>query len=265
MIEFTDRLEKQHRGDSKANGNDLAERTALEGATMQARDEIRHGHVEEARRGNREEVRQDLGQVSDGKPCQQDARHGGQTGQNVEPEGAHPRITCPEQDREVADLLGDLVGGHRKGRRHAERHRDGCGSGNDGAVDEVVDRIADQDERGGRVVHLAVVRVAVSPQHEFLEDEEGDDAAKQPSTAPSPNDLGENQDLPSIEGMIAQQRADGEADEPRDELHSYVVLEEQQRGGDEQTAETSKQRQPDGDRKSRHLRRWYQRLVAGSQ
>ena len=52
------------------------------------------------------------------------------------------------------------------------------------------------------------------------------DSAKQPSTAPSPNDLGENQDLPSIEGMIAQQRADGKStcQNPDEILHPIEEL-----------------------------------------
>jgi hypothetical protein len=48
-----------------------------------------------------------------------------------------------------------------------------------GAVNEVVERIADDDREHTAVVHFAIVRVTVSPQHKLFEQEEQKDADEQ--------------------------------------------------------------------------------------
>ena len=84
-----------------------------------------------------------------------------------------------EQDGEVADLLRDLVRRHGDGRADAKRHRRQHRGGDDRAVHEVVERVADEHREDAAVVHFAVVRVAVTPEHELLEHEEQQDAAEQ--------------------------------------------------------------------------------------
>ena len=49
----------------------------------------------------------------------------------------------------------------------------------DRAVDEVVKRVADEHQRRGGAVHLALVGVAVAQQHQLLEHEEQQDAGEQ--------------------------------------------------------------------------------------
>ena len=54
------------------------------------------------------------------------------------------------------------------------------GGGDDDAVDEGVDGVTQNHERDGGPVHVAfVVVVRMAPEHEFLEDEERDDAGEQ--------------------------------------------------------------------------------------
>ena len=49
------------------------------------------------------------------------------------------------------------------------------GGGDDRAVDEVVEAVTDQNERRRRPVEIAVVVMAVAPDQELLEGEEGQD------------------------------------------------------------------------------------------
>ena len=101
-------------------------------------------------------------------------------GAEVEQQRARARVAGGEQDREVAGFLRDLVRRDRERRGHAERHGHERGGGDHDAVDERVHHVADDDQRRGRLVDVALMPVvAVPPEHEFLENEERQDAGEQ--------------------------------------------------------------------------------------
>ena len=91
-----------------------------------------------------------------------------------------------------------------------------------------MERVADDHHRRGHAVRFAVVRVAVPPQHELLEQEKQHDAGQQRAEHGSWREMRERfgkQD----EQRDAQQRADGVADEPRHELDAKTIVEEEER------------------------------------
>ena len=100
-------------------------------------------------------------------------------GHEVQQQRAAAAVAGRQEDGDVADFLRDLVRGDGDGRVDAERNRREDRRADDRAVDEVVERVADEDERRGRAVHLALVGVAVPQQHQLLEDEERQDAGEQ--------------------------------------------------------------------------------------
>ncbi len=69
----------------------------------------------------------------------------------------------------------------RNGQRRADAERDGRehGGADDDAVEKVVKRVADEHHGCSHAVHFAIMRVAVPPQHQFLENPEQNDAEEQ--------------------------------------------------------------------------------------
>ena len=98
---------------------------------------------------------------------------------DIEEQRFPPRVAGVQQNREVAELLRNLVRRHGERGAHAERDRRPHRRADDDTVEKVVERVADDHHRRGHAVRLAVVRVAVPPQHELLEQEEQHDAAEQ--------------------------------------------------------------------------------------
>ena len=155
-----------------------------------------------------------------------------------------------QQDREVADLLRNLVRGDGNRGRDAQRHGREHGAGDDRAVDEIVERVADQHERRG-AVRLAVVGVAMTPQDELLEHEERENAAEQRHAARRARAAGERL-RQQPEQRNAEQRADGIADEPRNDRRARAIGKQQERRGGEQAPEAAEEAQCDGDDEPGH-------------
>ena len=102
------------------------------------------------------------------------------------------------------------------------------------------------DELRRRAVDLAVIAVAVPPQHELLEHEEQEDARRAPrrtrGAAASPERLGQQR-----QQRHPEHRADGVAHEPRHELDPDAVAKQQERRREQQPAEAAEQAQTNGD------------------
>ncbi len=92
-----------------------------------------------------------------------------------------PGVSGVKQDGEVADLLRNLVRRNRQRGADAERHGGQNRRGDNRTIDEIVEGVSDEHREHGAVVHLAVVRVTVPPQHELFKDEEQEDAEQQRS------------------------------------------------------------------------------------
>ena len=169
----------------------------------------------------------------------------------VQQQRAAAAVAGRQQDGDVADLLRDLVRGDGDRRVDAERHRREHGGADDRAVDEVVERVADEDERHGRAVHLALVGVAMAKQHQLLENEERQDAGQQRA-----EHGGRRQRLERFgqqrEQRDAEQRADGVADQPRHEARADALGEQEQRAGHEQAAAAAEQAQSQRRREQGH-------------
>jgi hypothetical protein len=120
-------------------------------------------------------------------------------------------------------------------------------------VDEVVEGVADEHEGRGAVVHLAIMRVAVPPEHQLFQDEEEEDTGEQCRERLCRRQLLERlrQDC---EQRHAEQGADGVADEPRHQLRAGGIGEEKKTRGDQEAAQPAKQAQPEGYRERRHVR-----------
>ena len=91
----------------------------------------------------------------------------------------------------------------------------------------------------------------MSQQHQLFEHEEHEDAEQQRAER-----LRRRQRLERLgqerEERHAEQRADGVADQPRQELGADVSVEQQQRGGNEQTAQAAEEAQPERGREHMH-------------
>ena len=90
-----------------------------------------------------------------------------------------------QQHQEVADLLRYFVGDDRNRGHQAELDVGEEGGRDQNSIDEVVEGIADHDHHAGaamivlrclRLVCLALLFVAVPPQHQFLEHEKEQNA-----------------------------------------------------------------------------------------
>ena len=99
-------------------------------------------------------------------------------------------------------------------------------------------------------MHLAVVRVAVAPEHELLEDEEEQDAGEQRREY-----IGRRQVLERFrqqrQHRHAEQRAHGVADQPRNQPGPRGIVDEENAGGHDQAAQAANQAQPEGDEERR--------------
>ena len=162
-----------------------------------------------------------------------------------------PAVSGGQENRDVADLLRDLVRRDRNRRVDAERNGGQHRGADDRAVDEIVKRVADDHERRRRAVHLTLVGVAMVNQHQLLEDEEHENAGQQGA------EHGAGVMVFSASGQQREQRdaeqgADGVADEPGTQPAPDVVVEQQERGGDEQTAEAAEKTESEDRREKRH-------------
>src|SRR5581483_747703 len=108
-----------------------------------------------------------------------------------------------------------------------------------------------QDERSAGAVHVALVRVAVTPERQLLEHEEDEDAAEErrehAPRAQRRERLGQQ-----LDKRDAQQRADRVADEPGHQPIASRGREDEQRRGDEQAAEAAEEAETERDRQQRH-------------
>ena len=188
-----------------------------------------------------------LGRTADAGVRHQGAEQPGGARDDIQDQRAPPAVPGGKQNGDVADFLGNLVRRHRD--RGVDTERDGGQHrrAHDRAVDEIMEGVAEQHERSGRAVDVALIGMAVTEQHQPLEHEEGQDAGEQRA-----EHVGGRQRLQRLgqqrEKRDAEQRADGVADEPRNEAGADFVGEEQQRRGDEQTAEAAEKAQPQGGR-----------------
>ena len=162
-----------------------------------------------------------------------------------------------QQDQEIADFLRDLVGDDGDRGDDAQLVIGEERGGDQDAVDEIVEGVADDDHHaaaavivlrhGGRVVRLALLDVAVAPQHQLFQHEERQDAGEYGA-----RDLldavghaeGVGQDF---EEHGAEQRAHRVADEDRHP--GYARVERERRGdGYRQHAAGKRCRQYPGQR-----------------
>ena len=134
-----------------------------------------------------------------------------------------PRVSRVQQDGEVAELLRNLMRRDRERRAHAKRNRRPHRGADDHPVEEVVKRIADDHHRGRHAVGFAVVRVAMPPEHELLQQEEQHDAAEQRSENCSCREVCQRFRQQDEKGD-AKQRADGVADEPGHDRETDTVV-----------------------------------------
>ena len=132
-----------------------------------------------------------------------------------------------QQDRDVAELLRNFVRRHGERRADAERNRRPHRRADDDAVEKIVERVADDHHRRRHAVGFAVVRVAVAPQHQLLEQKKQHDAGEQRAENRPGREIVECFRKQN-EQRHAEQRADGVADEPRDELNAKAIVEKEE-------------------------------------
>ena len=111
--------------------------------------------------------------------------------------------------------------------------------------------VADEDQRRGRGVHVAVVGVAVPQQHELFEHEENQDAHEQRAEHRARGKIGERFRQQS-EQRDPEQGADRVADEPRHQTRPQATGKEDQRRGDEETAAATEKAQTERGREQMH-------------
>src|SRR5262245_11973438 len=156
-----------------------------------------------------------------------------------------------EKNGEVSDLLRNLVRRHGDGGAYAQRNRRQHGRTDDGSIDKVMEGVADHHGGDGAFVNLTVVRVAVAPEHQLLENEEQHDAAEQ-----RPEDLRRRQVVERLGEQShhrdAEEGADGVADQPWDQPGAKRIVNKKDAGGNEQSAQAAKQAEP-----KRNPERWH--------
>ena len=103
----------------------------------------------------------------------------------------------------------------------------------------------------GAAVRLAVLAVAVVPEHELLEDEEAHDAGQQHHAGPRGAQIVEHLGQ-QRQQRHAEQHADGIADEMRDQPHPRLRLEQQKPRRQEQAAKAPDDAQADGRGEQMH-------------
>ena len=170
------------------------------------------------------------------------------------------RIAGVKQDREVTDLLRDLVCRDRNRHADAERNRCHDRGGDGGAIHEIVKRVTDDDREHAAVVHLAVMRVTVTPEHQFLQQEEQQDADEKRAEDSRCRQLIEcrRQDR---QHRDAEQRANRVAHEPRHEPGTGGIVNEENAGRDEESAQAAHQAQPERNEERRHRKGSYQDAI----
>jgi len=148
---------------------------------MKPWNEIGHRNIQEAGGGQCEKVRQHSWNEIEGDAGGDGTEAAGGCRQHVEQQRSTPRVTRVKQDGEVSDLLRDFVRRYRKCRADAKGHgrQDRCG--HNGSIDEIVEGITNEYWEHGAVVHLAVMCMAVTPEHKLFEEEEKEDANQQRS------------------------------------------------------------------------------------
>ena len=159
---------------------------------------------------------------------EQRADDAGRAGEDVQQERAPAAVAGVQQDGEVADLLRHLV------RRHREAVLTPSGSDVSTAAPIIApstklwNASPMSTSDAAVAVHLALVGVAVAPEHQLLEHEEEQDAGEQrledPRRRQQAERLGQQR-----EQRDAEQRADGVAHQPRHQARADRVGEEQQR------------------------------------
>ena len=160
-----------------------------------------------------------------------------------------------KQDREVAHFLRDFVGEYGKRRDDAElrvRH-ERCR--HEHAIQQVVERVAGENQVGrrpvarvvARRVHLAGVVVAVTPEHEFLEQEKQQDTDQQREADPmSRAGTGTVERMwNQSEERRAEQRAGRKADEVRQHGRAPARIERQEHAGREGAQHAAQRREHD--------------------
>ena len=155
------------------------------------------------------------------------------------------RIAGAQQDGEVADFLGDLVGRDRDRGGRAERNRGQHGGRDQRAVDEGVEGVADDDQRRGAAgVDFAVVAgVAVAPQHQLLEQEEGEHAASSvPSAAVGGSDRSASGS--SASSATPSSVPDRIADQPGTRRTPEAVAEKEKHRSRRETADATQNAEP---------------------
>ena len=163
-----------------------------------------------------------------------------------------------QQHRQVAELLRNLVRRDRYRGQDPEPHVGQEGGGDQHAVEAIVDAVTDQHDPGGRalavvagrhLVALAILGVAVAPEHEFLEHEEERDAAEHGGAdrldAPGPDaghGLGQQPDQ-----RRRQHGAGREADQVRQQataLRFWQQQEQARQRGAQQATEQRREQDP---------------------
>ncbi len=115
-------------------------------APVQARDEVRHRHVQQAGGGHAQREGQQSHRGFQREVTHHAADHGGEAGQQVERQRPAARNARMQQHGEVADFLGNLVrhDGHRGDQPQV--HVGEKGGGDQHAVEHVVQGIAHQHQ-----------------------------------------------------------------------------------------------------------------------
>src|SRR3569623_359137 len=232
-------------------------------ALEQARYQIGDGDVDEARRGERERIRQEVIEILHTVIGNDAARDGGETRKTVEQQRPAAAEAAVQQHGEIAELLRYLMRGHGDGGDHAEVYVGKKGGADQDAVDEVVHGIADHHDRArglvrGRlwrsIVGLAVMAVAMAPQHHFLQQEKHQHA----------DQYGEGDAVRVFHAWrldrVRQQRekgrtqlgAGGVADEVRLQSRTQLFAEQQKRGGGEHAQQAAHQAEEDDPGEKTH-------------
>ena len=165
-----------------------------------------------------------------------------------------------QQHQKIADLLRNFMRDDGDGGHHADFNVGDKRGGDHHTVDEVVHGVADDDHHAAatvvvlrrlRVVRIALRFVAVTPQHEFFQHEEKQDAKEDGGgdrSRISGRAEGMRQD---VEKDCGKQRADGKTDQHRNVRGARV---EGKNRGDEHAQESSDYARRNDPKQNRHAR-----------
>ena len=231
--------------------DDLPDRVVVERAAVKIRDEIRHRDVEEARRREREEVRGDARDGIEEHEREPGAEQARGLGQRVVHQRTLAAVAGVEEDREVAHFVRNLVRQYGDGSTDCDGDRSEHSGADDRAVHEVVRRVTDQHERAARSMHFTLVRVAVPPQRELLEDEERQDADEERREDPARAQSGQRL-RQQLNQRDAEQRADRVAHQPRYQPAAHPDGKNEEARRDRQSAEAAEQAETERDGEQGH-------------